>query len=894
MSVDHHDPPVQSETKLRLDLDHIPVGYQSLDEEGNLLDVNNTWCRLLGYAREEVLSRNFAEFLHPDDADCFRQHFSQSKASGEMHDIQLRLMHENGSVIYATFNRKIVCNEDGSFKQTHCTFSDISDLKHTEARLQESEKKYRTLFELAGNAVLLIDLADGSIADFNDQACVNLEYSREEFEQLTIFDIDTRESSDELQKHIATFIRDGSDQFETKHIAKNGTIRDVLVSAKLINLKGRNYSLSIFHDITERKLVEEALKDREERLRLAMSSAEMGTWRWNAVTDQDTLDANFNRLLGLKAEESTQPADDFVQLIHPEDRAAVKQELKRSIRERDVYLAEFRIVHPDGTEHWLRDRGLPFYDKQGRISYVTGAVIDITESKKTADTLEASEEKYRTITETSADAIYQLNSEGDMLYMNEAGARMYGYTRDEIENMNFAELIDEARLPEAVQFVERVLSGKSTQGEICVKHKNGHEFPVFFSMVPLERDGNIVGFTGISRDITEQKRYEEEALIIEKLRSVGVLAGGIAHDFNNILGGVLGNISLAMMEANPASNMYNLLELAEKATIRAAELTQRLLTFSSGGAPIKMTTDISNIIEDCMLFALSGSNSKCIFNFAPELYSVEADPAQFSQVFQNLAINAKEAMPGGGIVKVFAESRDLSSDNNLKMPPGQYVHITVSDDGEGIPEDIIDKVFDPFFTTKFHSSGIGLATVYSIVNKHDGHIQVRSEIGQGTTFEIHIPACPRPDSTITKAANKLSQKGVSNAEQLNGRVLVMDDEIIISTLVTKSLNKAGFEVNCAENTPEAVEMFTSAKAEEKPFDLVILDLTIPGESGGKETVRLLQAIEPNLKAIVFSGYANDPVMSNFADYGFCDAIKKPFRADEIIRVAKQHVSTDKE
>jgi signal transduction histidine kinase len=368
--------------------------------------------------------------------------------------------------------------------------------------------------------------------------------------------------------------------------------------------------------------------------------------------------------------------------------------------------------------------------------------------------------------------------------------------------------------------------------------------------------------------MAERQRMEDELLKVRKIESVGVFAAGIAHDFNNLLTGILGYISLAQLVAQMDTKVIAYLTEAEQACQRATALTQQLLTFAKGGAPVRHTVSLVELLKESVGFALRGANVRGDIQIAADLWPVDVDAGQINQVIHNIVLNAVQAMPGGGIVAVRAENIVFEAGAPFPLREGQYVKITIQDYGCGILKEVLSNIFDPYFTTKAEGSGLGLTTAYAIVTKHDGYITVTSEVGLGTTVVIYLPASPQAlVSAQTHPPIPLSG---------SGRILVMDDEEMIRNLLRKLLETLGYTVECVQDGAEAVTVYQHAQAAGQPFAIVILDYTIPGGMGGLETLNRLRAIDPQVKALISSGYANNPVMAAWAYYGFSGVVAKPY------------------
>ncbi|MCE5246105.1 transporter substrate-binding domain-containing protein [bacterium] len=388
----------------------------------------------------------------------------------------------------------------------------------------------------------------------------------------------------------------------------------------------------------------------------------------------------------------------------------------------------------------------------------------------------------------------------------------------------------------------------------------------------LPEDARLMRLAGeVVAGALGRRRAEEELLAARKIESVGVLAGGIAHDFNNILTAILGGVALARGAAS-ADEREAILGAAEHACGRAAALTKQLLTFARGGAPVRKTAAIAEIARESVEFALRGSPLEPSFRAPEDLWPADVDPGQISQVFQNLAINALQAARGSGHLRVEAANIEIFEDDTAPLPPGPYIRIRVADDGPGIPPELLPRIFDPYVTTKRDGNGLGLATSLSIVRRHGGQITVASPPGGGAVFTIFLPA----------ARGKRPEKPTElEAPRGAGRVLVMDDDAAVRVVAAKMLTRLGYAAETVEDGAAAIARCGAAKDEGRPFDAVILDLTIPGGMGGAEAAAKLREVDPNVRAIVSSGYSNDPVMSEYDAHGFEAVVAKPYRLDEL-------------
>ena len=531
---------------------------------------------------------------------------------------------------------------------------------------------------------------------------------------------------------------------------------------------------------------------------------------------------------------------------------------------------------PTGVYHWefqntvtdkwfdIRDSAIEWHD--GRIVRLEVAT-DITERKKVEEELFKKTEDLKSIFKAVPDLFFRLDEEANIINYY-AGEKSDLYVPpEEFMNKNLLEV-----LPSDVsnKFEQAIKKAKRTGLDQIIEYSlqlAGTER--FFEGRILPLDNHVIV---IVRNITERKTMEEGLLTVQKLESIGILAGGIAHDFNNLLTVMLNNVHLSKMHIDRESKEYKNLESVEKAVNRATNLTQQLLTFAKGGTPIKKTSSIIELIKESTEFALKGSNVKCEYNVADDLWPVEVDEGQMNQVIHNIILNADQSMPEGGTLRISTENSNLGSDTGLPLQEGRYVKIVIQDQGIGIDKERLQKIFDPYFTTKEAGRGLGLSISYSIIKNHNGYIFVESKIGTGTTFTIYLPASKKQIEEEKNAEDTFNLGA--------GRILLMDDDQFVRKSIGALLTISGYEIEYSEDGDEAVDLYQKAMGTSKPFDAVILDLTVPGGTGGKEAMKKLLDIDPNVKAIVSSGYSNDPVMANFREYGFSGVLAKPCRTPE--------------
>jgi len=534
---------------------------------------------------------------------------------------------------------------------------------------------------------------------------------------------------------------------------------------------------------------------------------------------------------------------------------------------------EHEITTPDGRIWYIR--GYPVSDEEGNIIGAVEVTKNITEQKRDAEVMLRHSLVYRSMQE----AVLLFDREDKIIDMNPAAEKLLEWPRDELLGKKSEILNPPDRVEEIVSMIRRDLEKDGVwEGELPIITRSGKS-KIMSTIVSSvnDREGQWIGNVGINRDITVRKRLEGEVIKTQKLESLGILAGGIAHDFNNLLMSIMGNVSLSKLSLPEDSEIRQSLDDAEDSCLQARNLTQQLLTFSRGGLPVRKCVYISDLLKDSTRFSLSGSKNKASFSIEDDLWPINADTGQINQVINNLSINAAQAMPEGGRIEVTAKNIIVTDDMGLALKKGKYILLTLQDGGVGIPDKYIGKIFDPYFTTKKQGSGLGLATVYSIIKNHNGLITVTSRPGKGTTFSVYLPASDEIAAQVEIQQDLEIVRGT-------GSILLMDDDDSVRTVASRMLKKLGYDVKTSVNGEEAINSFAEAYKAGSTFDAVILDLTVKTGMGGEEAVREIKKIEPEASIIVTSGYSTDSIMANYERYGFCGVIVKPYKIKDLSKL----------
>ncbi len=542
---------------------------------------------------------------------------------------------------------------------------------------------------------------------------------------------------------------------------------------------------------------------------------------------------------------------------------------------------EVEMHGKDGTVLSILLRAYSIKDATGRVTGLVGAHTDITRQKKAEIALRKNEQLLRAILDANPDPMVMYDRAGHPQFMNPAFTEVFGWTLDELKGGRIP-FVPEDQKKHTFETIREIYDhGKPLRIDTRRYTKDNRTLDIFLSAAVTKDDTGLpTGMVVNLSDITQRKALEAQYEQAQKMESLGTLAGGIAHDFNNLLSGIYGYLDLAQKK-NTDPKISDYLTRTMNSSERAKNLTRQLLTFSKGGEPVKKIEPLTPFLQETTQFALSGSNVSCSFNIAPDLWTCDYDKNQMGQVIENIVINAVHAMPSDGNIDVAAMNVTIPENILSSLQPGRYVRISITDTGTGIPERYLSRIFDPFFTTKQKGSGLGLATSYSIVKRHGGIIEVESEPGRGTCFHAFIPAAAGP-ITIERAAPEKRYKS-------SGMILIMDDEEMITEMLTAMLESMGFTTSITRDGRQAVEMFKTLTDQHLPVRAIILDLTVPGAMGGKETVREIRKINAAVPVFVASGYSEDAAIANPEDFGFTAALEKPFSILDLSRMLEAHL-----
>lgn len=674
---------------------------------------------------------------------------------------------------------------------------------------------------------------------------------------------------------------------------------------ELARLRAENRALREARDTSEREGQRYRLIT-ENTLDLICEVSQHGFYTYVSPNHQEILGYSPRELLG----------QNFAALIHQDDVDAVVDKFSECLVGLFPFVCAFRLRHRDGSWRWVEVSAKPLEavgaGGAGAEAQAIFVYRDVTERRETRRALATETERLAVTLGAIADGVVSTDLGARVVQVNDAALALLGVERGALLGQSIEDYLTffteadgkVSRSPVLCALAEGVPCALPVSGTTFLRTPAGAEFAVAGNAAPVrDQDGHTLGAVLIFRNVTERRRTEQELLKLSKQESMGQLAARIAHDFNNLLTVILGNLSLAKILLPAEDAAYRRLTDTEKACLRAKDLTRQLLAFARGGMPVRKPLALEPMVRESTRLILQEANTPYRLQWPGPLPPVNADAEQLHQMLYELLTNALHASPGGGTIHLRGETVTLDADSTLPLPAGHYVRLSVRDEGVGISPTHLARVFEPFFTTKEDARGLGLATCFLIARNHDGFLTVDSAVGFGTTFFLYLPALrtatpdlPRPPErplplpTAVDKHDAYAPMPIRPGSADKRRVLVMDDEAPICELAGEILTQAGFVVGTAANGQEAIEKYRDALGSGQPYDVVILDMTVRGGLGGRETVLALLEVDPGVRAIVSSGYSQDAMMSRYRDFGFCGVVSKPYSVTELTQEVEQAIS----
>ena len=875
----------KSEERLSTILNKSPIPTVVGGLNGSIASFNKALEQLTGYNQEEIIDVNdWACKLYPDKEyrEFVQVNINQALERKKQEQDEFTITCKDGSTKIVSFKTSFY--SDGLIIQ----MVDVTKQNHVKEALRKSEAKYRNIIYTMISGFALFEIIYEK--DGIDARYIDANPAHEKLTGLKTAEIIGKKVSKCIPGLEETWLNNYAQVEKTgEPMLIEDYVKELNRWYKVLAYKPKPGFVAVtFEDITEQKKAEDKIIESEKKYRvLYHNSPDM----YVSVSPHDTTINQCNETLlsntGYSREEVV--GSPVFKMYHNDSIAEAKKAFQEFVKTGIVKDRELILKRKDGSKIDVSLNVDVVRNQAGEIQYSISSWRDITERKQIEMALRESEKKYRFLAESIKDVVWMVDIKSlKFTYVSSSSIELSGFTPEETIGTDIqGVLTKDSRIEMSTALNEEIakhqkgdINAGNRHLELQQYHKNGRIIWVSITTKFLkDENGDIISIIGTTRDITQRKQMEDNLVRWDKLESVGLLAGGIAHDFNNLLTGIMGNTSVALLKQGDFEKQEEILKKVVDASEKATNLTQQLLTFAKGGISVIKTASIAKIIKNTVDISLGqSSQAQCEMIFPEDLWLCDVDINQIGQIFQNLIINANQAMPEGGVIKIRTENVKLESKNPYYLEEGDFVCVSVKDNGIGIPTKYLSKIFDPYFSTKDQKkeqggSGLGLAVSYSICQKHKGHICVISEEGEGSTFYVYLPA------NKCAVLEKIEDELIENTKKL--KILVMDDDQVVLETIERILKHFGHQVILSENGKEAIEKYLLSSKSDNPFDLVILDLTIPGGMGGIETLGNLKEIDPNIKAIVSSGY------SDKFPKGFLGILPKPYKIENLTKVLKE-------
>ncbi len=827
---------------------------------------------------------------HPDDLDALRESIDVSARDLTVWHAEFRINHPIRGEVWVEGRSSPVRGPDGS-TIWHGFMADVTERKLSEVALKESEWRFRRVFEHAGTGIGITN-ADGKFLQGNPAYCAILGLTEDELRKADFGSLihpdDREENVGLLRKLAAGEIR--SYEIENRFLHSSG--RPVWVHKIVSALEGEpgraSFLMALVTDVTERRRAEQVLREGEERLRLAVEAGDLGVWEYIPATDMSIRSLRHDQMFGYSEPQPVWGIQAVLKHLHADDRELYLQAMERGL-ETGEFSVQMRVRWPDGSIHWLDARGRTEFDSSNRPLRMRGVVADVTDRVRAAESL-------RSVLASVTDAILTIDQDGRIETANPATETMFGYAISELVGNNVRILMPEPFQSQHDSYISNYL--RTGQKKVIGKGRSvlglrsdGTTFPADLTVSEFRLD-ETRRFTGVVRDNSARERLEQQLRQSHKMEAIGRLAGGVAHDFNNLLTVINGYAELILDDLARDDGHRNCILTIREAGERAAALTSQLLAFSRKAIVAPQVLDLVEVINqsDRLLRRLLGEDIAMDLSVPDEPCWVLADSNQIHQVVMNLAVNARDAMPRGGQIAIKIRCIEVASDEwpSLPSPTGPYVELLFADTGVGMSEEVQLRIFEPFFTTKAEGegTGLGLSTVFGIVQQAGGHISVTSQVGIGTQFRLLFPRSPGP--------TKSEQVESPNTAMVTGGKLVMlvEDDASVRRLSQRSLESHGYVVLPAASGPEALKL-----VDELPLgvDILVTDVIMP-EISGSELAAKIRSRWPETRVLFMSGYTDDAVVRHGVQEELVAFLQKPFIPSELIEKVRRVLddSTDRQ
>ncbi|HEU4640973.1 MAG TPA: PAS domain S-box protein [Gemmatimonadaceae bacterium] len=882
----------ESEARFRGAFDYAAIGMAlTCPDTGSWMRVNRALCDMLGYTEAELIGRPFPSLTHPDDLPANLE-ITRRALAGEIDrcEMEKRLIRKGGEVMWVSMSASVVRDERGAPLYFIAQFQDISERRRAEAALRESETRFRALYERAAVGIGVTD-ADGHFLQANPAFCEILGYTEAELRERTSIGIthpdDRPMQRESLARLLAGELR--SETLEKRYMRKDGSAVWVRATVSVIRDHGGAPPrlIGVIEDLSERKRAEAALRESETRFAHVAANVPGMVYQYAYRPDGTTrftfVSEGARTMFGVAPEAALRDPAALLDLVHPEDRPQMLTLAREAADALGSFRWEGRVVLRSGEERFIQIAARDQRLSDGSI-VSDGLVIDVTEPHRAARRLEESEQRYRSLFDHNPDAVFSLDTEGRFVSANPACELVTGYPPDELLGRSFVPFVVPEDVDTATAVFRTTVGGTATYNQVAIHHRSGHRVELGVTGLPIIIGGRVVGVFGIAKDLTATRALEQQLRQAQKMEAVGRLAGGVAHDFNNLLT-VIRSFSGFAMEQLPehAPARADLAEVC-KAADRAAVLTRQLLAFSRQQVLKPRRLDLNATVSSLtgMLRRLIGEDIHVETELASAELSVLADPGQLEQVLVNLAVNARDAMPEGGTLRLRTEAVSVDEESVPERPGivgGAYAALVVEDSGVGIEADALPKVFEPFYTTKGtgKGTGLGLATVYGIVRQSGGYVHAESTPGRGSRFTVLLPRVAwAPDAGTTASSAMVPPRGTET-------ILLVEDDESVRSAIRRQLERQGYTVREAANGRDALALATSPA---ERIDLVLTDVVMP-ELSGRALVERLAVHRPELRAVYMSGYTDDEILRRGMAQPGSTFLEKPFTFERLADVVRR-------